>query len=343
MIGALRVRGSGVSEIARELKRDRSTIWREVKRNRSQYDGAYRARWAVEKANGRRRRSRRNRRYGPVQFVPIERMLREDFSPEQIVGRLRLEGVRSMSHETIYLWIWADKEAGGTVWQHLRGARKLKRKRYGRHDSRGRLAGKRMITARPAIVARRSRLGDWEIDTVHGRGKACVVTVVERKSGLVRIGKLPRATGPHTLSRTVQILQPDRSRLKTITSDNGAEFHIYKQIEAQLGATFYFATPHHAWERGTNENTNGLVRQYLPKGVNLKTLTQPQCVSIANQLNNRPRLRLGFQTPNEVYYAFRAQSRWAASCGKLFGSCPRKRPNGSASTSNSIFNVALQT
>ena len=130
MIGALRMRGSGVSEIARELKRHRSTIWREVKRNRSQYDGAYRACWAVEKTNGRRRRSRRNRRYGAAHFVPIELMLREDLSPEQIVGRLRLEGVRSMSHETIYLWIWADKEAGGTVWRHLRGARKLKRKRY---------------------------------------------------------------------------------------------------------------------------------------------------------------------------------------------------------------------
>jgi len=344
MIGALRMRGSGVSEIARELKRHRSTIWREVKRNRSQYDGAYRACWAVEKTNGRRRRSRRNRRYGAAHFVPIELMLREDLSPEQIVGRLRLEGVRSMSHETIYLWIWADKEAGGTVWRHLRGARKLKRKRYGRHDSRGRLAGKRMITERPAIVARRSRLGDWEIDTVHGRGKPAAVTVVERKSGLVRIGQLPRVGAQETLKRTTYILRHEPHPVRTITADNGSEFHMYKALERRLRTTVYFATPHHAWERGTNENTNGLLRQYLPKGTTLSALTQRQCTAIAATLNHRPRRRLGFRTPNEVYYGITdASRRWAASCGKLFGSCPRKRPIGSASTPNAIFNVALQT
>jgi IS30 family transposase len=329
--------------IAQRLERHPSTIYREVARNRSEYDGNYRAGPAGEKTRGRRSRSRRNQRFGPKEFKPVERLLREQLSPQQIVGRAKLEGIKLMSHETIYCWIWKDKRCGGSLWRHLRGARKLKRKRYGRNDSRGRLAGKRMITERPAIVARRSRLGDWEIDTVHGRGKVCVVTVVERKSGLVRIGQLPRATGPHTLARTVQILRPDRARLKTITSDNGAEFHIYKQIEAQLGATFYFATPHHAWERGSNENTNGLIRQYLPKGTNLKPLTQSQCISIAEQLNNRPRLRLGFQTPNEVYYASSPQSRRTASCGKLFGSCPRKRSGGSAATFNSIFNVALQT
>ena len=329
MIGALRVRGAGVSEIARELKRHRSTIWREVQRNRSRYDGAYRARWAVEKTNGRRRRSRRNRRYGPAHFAPIERMLREDFSPEQIVGRLRFEGVRIMSHETIYLWIWADKEAGGTVWRHLRGARKLKRKRYGHHDSRGRLAGKRMITERPAIVERRSRLGDWEIDTVHGRGKPAAVTVVERKSGLVRIGQIPRVGAQETLRRTTYILRNEPHLIRTITADNGSEFHMYKTLERRLCTTIYFATPHHAWERGTNENTNGLLRQYLPKGTNLSALTQRQCTAFASKLNHRPRRRLGFSTPNEVYYGITAAARqWAAACGKLFGSCPRQRPTG---------------
>lgn len=160
-IGAMRQRGCGVCEIARELKRHRSTIWNEVRRNRSTYDGAYRARWAVAHTNSRRRRSRRNARYGPAQFAPIEALLRQDFSPEQIVGRARLEGSPVMSHETIYLWIWADKRRGGSLWRHLRGARKLKRKRYGRKDSRGRLAGKRPIQDRPAIVERRGRFGDW--------------------------------------------------------------------------------------------------------------------------------------------------------------------------------------
>jgi IS30 family transposase len=298
------------------MGRHRSTVYREVKRNRSRYDGAYRAVRAGEKTNGRRRRSRRNWRYGPAEFEPIDRMLREQLSPEQIVGRLRLEGVSVMSHETIYRRILDDKAHGGTLWRHLRGAQKQRRKRYGRYDSRGRLQGKTMIGERPAIVDRRARIGDWEIDTVHGRGKACVVTIVERKCGLVRVGKLPRATAQHTLERTVATLHSDRDRVNTITADNGAEFHMYKELERQLDARVYFATPHHAWERGTNENTNGLIRQYLPKGANLKNLSQTQCDFIAEKLNNRPRLRLGFKTPNEAYYGT-ALRGWVASCGKL--------------------------
>lgn len=143
LIAALRASKYTVTAIARALKRHRSTIYREVERNAAKYDGAYRPMFAIEKANGRRRRSRRNRRYTSRHFAAIERLLREDFSPQQIVGRLRLEGVRVMSHETIYLHIWANKAHGGSLWRHLRGARKLKRKRYGRHDSRG-------VSVRPA-------------------------------------------------------------------------------------------------------------------------------------------------------------------------------------------------
>ena len=345
----MRSRGHRAAEIARELKRHPSTIYREVGRNCSSYDGAYRPMCAVEKTNGRRRRSRRNRRYTAEHFAPIERMLREDLSPEQIVGRLRLEGVKAMSHETIYLHLWADKENGGTLWRRLRGARKLRRKRYGRNDSRGRLAGKRMIGERPAIVEQRTRPGDWEIDTVHGRGKPATVTVVERMSGLVRIGKLSRVGARETLHRTAYILRNEPHPIHTITADNGSEFHLYKAIEQCLRTKFYFATPHHAWERGTNENTNGLLRQYLPKGADLSALTQRQCTAIAAKLNDRPRRRLGFRTPAEVYHGISdVPRRWAASCGKLFGSCPRKRPIGcpesdvSTSHPSSPSSVALQ-
>jgi transposase, IS30 family len=230
----MRSRGHTTSEIAWELKRHRSTINREVERNRCVHDGFYRAMFAVQKANGRRSRSRRNRQYTAEHFAPIERMLREDLSPEQIVGRLGLEGVGVMTHETIYLHIWADKESGGTLWRHLRGARKQRRKRYGRYDSRGRLAGKRMITERPAVVGRRSRLGDWEIDTVHGRGKPATVTAVERKSGLVRIGKLSRVGAKETLQRATYILRNEAHPIRTITADNGSEFHCYKTLERRL-------------------------------------------------------------------------------------------------------------
>jgi IS30 family transposase len=301
-LAAMRRQHLGMAAIAEHLGRHRSTLYREVKRNQSVHDGSYRPSHAVEKASGRQHRSRRNWRYGPAAFVPIETLIRQEFSPEQIVGRRTLEGQTVMSHETIYRWLWRDKRCGGTLWRHLRGARKQRRKRYGRYDSRGRLAGKKLIEQRPAVVTGRGRIGDWEMDTVHGRGNACVVTVVERKTGLVRIGPIQRATKELTLDRTVKLLWAERQRVKTITADNGTEFHNYRELENILGTRVYFATPHHAWERGTNENTNGLIRQYLPKGANLSRLTQRQCSRIAEQLNNRPRLRLGFKTPNEAYY-----------------------------------------
>ena len=302
-ISVLRHHGLSSPEIAAALGRHRCTIAREVLRNATPYDGAYRPNMAVEMTNGRRSRSRRNARYGPAHFAPIEVLLRQDWSPAQIVGRDRRAGLSVMSHETIYLHIWQDKETGGTLWRHLRGACKQRRKRYGRNDSRGRLAGKRMITERPAIVERRARFGDWEGDTVHGQGKPCVVTLVERKSGFLRVGPLPRPTVEHTNARIIELLRSEPHPLRTLTSDNGVEFHGYKQLEQALDLTFYFATPHHAWERGTNENTNGLLRQYLPKGSNLAHLTPRHCHDIAAILNHRPRRRLGFRTPHEVYYS----------------------------------------
>ena len=294
-----------VQEIARRLGRHRSTLYRELKRNASAHDGNYRASHSVQKASGRKSRSRRNGRFGADDFVWIERLIRDHLSPEQIVGRMRLEGRKVMSHETIYRWILKDRAAGGALWLYLRGARKQRRKRYGRYDSRGRLAGKKMIGSRPASVETRKHIGHWEIDTVHGKSTACVLTVVERRTGLVRIGALKRATKELTTRRTISLLSNEAHRVRTITADNGCEFHDYKRIEAGLKIDFYFATPHHAWERGSNENTNGLIRQYLPKGTDLAGLTQRQCNRLAAILNNRPRKRLGYRTPNEVYYSRR--------------------------------------
>lgn len=301
-IAAMRSQRVAMAEIARQLGRHRSTIYREVARNRSSYDGAYRATPAVEHTNARRRRSRRNRRYVPSDFAMVEEYLREDWSPEQVVGQFRLEGRPVMSHATIYLHVRADEGLDGTLWRHLRGSRKQRRKRYRSRDNRGRLAGKTMIGDRPDIVAHRLRFGDWEGDTVHGKGKACVLTLVERKSGLIRIAKLPGATSEHTTQGVVSLLIGELHPVRSITTDNGSEFHGFKDFERRLGTKVYFATPHHAWERGTNENTNGLVRQYLPKGTCLADLTQDECEAIAIKLNHRPRKRHGFLTPHQVYY-----------------------------------------
>lgn len=300
-MSAMRASRWTIVVIAEALGRHRSTIYRELKRNRCRVTGKYAASIGQMHTNGRRRRSRRNLHYGSEEFKAIEVMVRGELSPEQIVGRRRFLGQAVMSHETIYKWIWADKRRGGSLWKHLRGARKQRRKRYGRYDSRGRLAGKKMIQTRPPVVESRKRIGDWEIDTVHGRGKASLVTVVERRTGIVRIGKINRATKNQTLARTVNLLWGERERVKTITADNGCEFHNYKDLEDILETQVYFATPHHAWERGTNENANGLIRQYLPKGKNLTNVTQEQCNRIAEKLNNRPRKRHGFRTPNELY------------------------------------------
>src|SRR6266576_6355914 len=167
-LGLLRQRGLAPAAIARILHRHRSTIGREMRRNGTPRDGCYRPELADWYAGGRRSRSRRNRRFTTADWTQIQGLLREDWSPEQVAGWLRRHRALAISHETIYRYVWADKRAGGTLYQHLRGARKQRRKRYGRYDSRGRLAGKRMITERPPIVETRQELGHWEADTMLG-------------------------------------------------------------------------------------------------------------------------------------------------------------------------------
>jgi IS30 family transposase len=233
----------------------------------------------------------------------VERYVRLDWSPEQASGFLRVEGILSISHESIYIHIWRDKRAGGTLWTHLRQSRKKKRKRYGGRDGRGRLAGKRHISERPAEIETRSELGHWEIDTIKGDSQArhSAVTLVERSSGYLQIGKLERHRAADTARCCVDLIARRPESFSTITADNGTEFHSYRDIEAATGVEFYFATPYHSWERGTNENTNGLIRQYLPKGRSMADITQADCDAIAAKLNSSPRKRLGYKTPEECY------------------------------------------
>lgn len=290
-----------VTEIAEITGRHRSTVYREVSRNLGS-GGRYRCSKAQEKTNGRRSRSRRNRRFGHEELDLVERYLREDFSPEQVSGYLVKEGLLKISHETIYKHIWRDKVVGGSLYRHLRGARKQRRKRYRSYDSRGRLAGKKDITERPASIEERTEIGHWEVDTVMGSpDKHCVVTMVERKTGLVVIGKLENRTKEEVKKRIVNLIRTQQHPVLTMTADNGTEFHAYQKIERLTGVDFYFAKPYHSWERGTNENTNGLIRQYLPKRKSMAHITQRDCTRIADRLNNRPRKRLDFRTPRECY------------------------------------------
>lgn len=299
----LQVQGLCPAAIARALGRHRSTITREIARNSARSSGYYRPELAELYAQGRRSHSRRNSHFTPVDWAVVAACLQLDWSPEQIAGRCALEGCLTISHETIYRHVWEDKADGGRLYTHLRGARKQRRKRYGAYDSRGRLAGKRPIATRPAGAEHRSRFGHWEGDTVLGdsQGGACILTLVERKSGYTVIGQLARRSGRDVNARAVQLIARQPRPVRTITVDNGTEFHAYRALEAQVAARIYFATPHHAWERGTNENTNGLIRQYLPKGASMAHLTQAACSRIATKLNRRPRKRLGYRTPEECY------------------------------------------
>lgn len=295
-LSVLRKQGLSNAEIARILGRHRSTIGREVRRN-SREDGGYRPDVAQEKTNGRRCRSRRNSQFSSPEWELVETLLRDKFSPEQISGWLKLLELLEISHQTIYRRIRQDRKRGGTLWQNLR-QRVRYRKSYGTREKRGRLAGKRHITERPPEVESRNTIGHWEMDLVVGApDQHCIVTLVERATGVTLIGKLRCRKAATVNKRVIDLILSHHGLFKTITVDNGPEFHSYEDIERATGVKIYFATPYASWERGTNENTNGLIRQYVPKRTSMKRLTQHQCDAIARALNNRPRKRHGFRTP----------------------------------------------
>jgi transposase, IS30 family len=295
-------RGYSYREIARVLSRSVSTISREKKRNATQHDGRYRAEKAQQYAMARRSRTRKQDQYSQQEWEQVAGLVERKWSPEQIAGRAHVMRKRCMSKETIYRYIRRERRAGGQIWRHLRIMSKYGRKRRGSPATRGRLVGKRHISERPRAVELRVRVGHWEGDTVMGSDlRHCVLTMVERVSGYVIIKKLTARTKEQAAAALKQAIQEVRSKVRTITLDNGTEFHDYEEVEAQCAVKFYFATPYHSWERGTNENTNGLIRQYLPKGMCMRHVTQAECDTIAAELNNRPRRRLGFKTPSERF------------------------------------------
>lgn len=301
MISSLRKAGHRATEIARILGRHRSTIYRECRRNCTLVRDrpVYCPSKAQERRNGRLRRSRRGPHHEAWQYARVEALLRQQWSPEQVASTLK-QGEFQISFQTIYRHVRRDWRTGGTLYLDLRRRYKRRKRHYG-PDRRGRLQGKRMIDERPAEVAARQVPGHWEIDTVIGASweKPCIVTLVERATGYLLIGKLSNRTTKALNRRTIDLIERAGVPFTTITSDNGTEFHGYAHIEAATGTTVYFARPHHPWERGSNENTNGLIRQYLPKGRSMRLLTQRQCDAIAEKLNTRPRKRYEYQTPRQ--------------------------------------------
>ena len=297
-IYALMRMGHNQTEIAEIVSVHKSTVSRELQRNRGQR--GYRPKQAHQLALSRRNKAKR--RIQPETWELIEAKLRLDWSPEQISGwMMRKEGI-SVSHEWIYQSILADKQAGGDLYRHLR-CQKKRRKRYGGYDRRGQLPNRRSIEERPEIVDQRERLGDWEVDTILGKGRRqAIVTLTERKTRLALIRKVDQHTAQTVQAAITHLLKPWKSLVHTLTADNGKEFAGHQEISHILEADFFFAHPYAAWERGSNENMNGLLRQYFPKGRDFDTISEEEIEVVMFKLNHRPRKCLAFNSPFQEFF-----------------------------------------
>lgn len=304
LISNSRQQNLSLRQIALLLGRAPSTISRELRRNTYHKDGSYRFTKAHQRAIARRRRSHRVPHYDRKVLARVTALIRRRWSPVQITGTLRLLQQTVPSHETIYRFLRRDKNQHRLLTPYTRILCKVGRKHYRSPRTRGILVGKRHISERPESANQRLEIGHWEGDTVIGKGsRHCLLTLVERKSGYAFIEKLSARTKDEVIRALSRIIARQPDRFKTITFDNGTEFHDYALIEQRFKVACYFATPYHSWERGSNENLNGLIRQYLPKRTCLRRTTQAQCNYIARQLNQRPRKRFNFKTPAQVYYA----------------------------------------
>ncbi len=287
-------------EIAAIVGVDKSTISRELRRNRGRtgYFPAQAQRFALDQRQGKSFARIEERTWALVE----DRLRSEQWSPEQISAWLRREHATRVSHTRIYQYVREDRAQGGDLHRHLR-CRKRHRRRYGSGPPQAAIVGRTMIDERPAVVEERSRVGDWEADTVVGKpGKAVVVSLVERRTRLTLLAKAERRAGQEVAHAMEEMLTPVADRVHTVTCDNGCEFARHASLSATLKAQFYFAHPYSSWERGLNENTNGLVRQYFPKGTDFADITDEEIQIVADKLNRRPRKALGYRTPNEAFF-----------------------------------------
>jgi IS30 family transposase len=301
-IYALMKAGLNQTQIAAIVGVHKSTICREIRRNTGRR--GYRPQQAHRRCL-KRRDHKAKPRITSTTWHLVKRLLRQQWSPEQISHWLYNDKRLRISHEWIYQYVLADKQAGGSLYRHLR-CQKQRKKRYGQYSRRGRIPEAISIEQRPAIVDTRRRFGDWELDTVIGKHhQQALVTLVERKSRLTLIAKVMAKTADQVTQAIIELLKPLRDWVHTITVDNGKEFAQHKTIAKQLDARVYFAHPFASWERGLNENTNGLIRQYFPKKHEFKTITSSKIDQVMEKLNNRPRKCLGFKTPNEVFFGIK--------------------------------------
>jgi IS30 family transposase len=298
--------GKSKAFIAQHLQRSRSTITRELTRNTGQR--GYRPKQAHDKALTRRKQAHKAVKMTHDVVMFIEAKLRQEYSPEQIHGMMKNDptwAAKAVSHERIYQHIWLDKKLGGDLYKHLRVAsRKRRRKRGASKDHRGIIPNRVSIDLRPKLVDRKARFGDWEVDTMIGKDrKSALVTLVERKTLFTLMGRVLQRTAQAVCERIIHLLEPYMAYLHSITCDNGKEFACHEKIAQCLEVSVYFTHPYCSWERGLNEHTNGLIRQYLPKGTDFRQVTDHDVWFIMDRLNTRPRKTLGYHTPQLRFMA----------------------------------------
>jgi len=300
-IEALKKAKKDQKEIAMIIGVSASTISRELKRNTGQR--GYRAKQAHIKALTRKKEACKAIKMTAKVVTLIEAKIRMDWSPDQVSGWLNEEQAISISHERIYQHVWADKRQDGTLYKHLRQSHKKRKKQYGSIDKRGQIRNRVSIDERPEIVEQKTRIGDWEIDTVIGQNhQGALVTIVDRVSKFTLIKKVDSKHADVVTAATIMLLKPYLDKTVTITADNGKEFAGHESITKHLNAAVYFAHPYHSWERGLNENTNGLIRQYFTKGSSFEDITDEQVEEVMYKLNHRPRKTLNYKTPHAVFF-----------------------------------------
>lgn len=301
-IQVLKEEGFSQSEIARKIEKHKSVVCREIKRNCDKRSGKYKAELAEKKCTNRHEVKKKKIRFTSDIQHDIEELIKMDYSPEQVLGFSKLQGKECVSIERIYQHIWKDKKQGGLLYKHLRTQGKRYRKRGAAKDNRGQIPDKVSIEHRPKIVEEKTRIGDVEIDLVIGKNhKKAILTANDRVTGKAKMALLNTKSAEETKKKVVAILTEWKPFLQTITSDNGKEFTLHKEIAQELEVDYFFAKPYHSWERGANENLNGLVRQYFPKEYEFNKITENDIQYVENKLNNRPRKRFGFLTPNQVH------------------------------------------
>ena len=301
-IVAMKKAGCSNKKIAETIGKHESVLSREISRNKDLRSGEYRADLAQRKTDVRKANKRHYRKLTASMQDSIAVFIGKKYSPEQIVGKCEILNEDMVSHETIYKYIWKDKEAGGFLYANLRTQGKKYKSRGQKVDKRGQIVDRRDIKTRPAEVEKRERLGDLEIDTIIGKDhKGAILTINDRATGMLWIKKLEGKDATQLALAAIEILEAYKPYIKTITSDNGKEFSAHKLIAKELKIDFYFAEPYCSWQRGSNENLNKLVRQYIPKKTDFDTISEEFIEKITREINERPRKRYNFKNPIEMF------------------------------------------